>query len=401
MQKIIKILMCFTISLLLLGSCEESKRFEISRNDNTPPGKPTFVSSKPLLGGARVFFIPPDDEDLFSIEASYLNTSGKTVRFAVSYFTDSLDVMGFGSAGDHVIELYATDLSGNRSAGVNVTVESLEPAVVTVAKSLQVLSSFASMMFKWTNETLESLYVWVDISYLQNGKRYDNRMVFNTNQTEMRFIDSLKISADEPVTVMVNVRDKFGNTASAKDTTIMLLTDNIIAKNGWSLPVAGTVMGGIAQVNGLFMNEVIDGVLDIDVENYFITYQNNPWNLIIDLGEEYELSRIVTHQRHSGYNTTFGEVDVRGNLYRGDNVLSSNLYGWNETGQAWQLLSRRTIVPPLVKTDNEYMILGKTGDMAFIFPQEPQFSAPTRFIRFEAVNGKYISEITLYGRKSK
>jgi len=390
------------VILIALAGCEESKRYKISGGDTTPPGAPIFLDSRPLVGGARVFFLSPKDEDLLYVEASYISEAGKRLRFSASYFTDSLDVYGFARAGEHIIELCAVDRAGNRSISVHALVESLEPPVVLVAKSVELFSSFASMLMKWNNVLREPVYVWVDLSYTQNGARSEHTAVFTTVQSEIRSIDSLKLYADEPVSVKVSVKDKYNNVVQAKDTTIVLLTDEEIAKDRWSLPSPYSVMGSVLQVDGMRLEAVIDGLIDIDDENYFVTLQPNPWNIIIDLGEEYELSRIVTHQRWSGYaDAVFGILDEQGNLYRGDNVLMYNMYGWDETVSRWELLSRRVINPPVVTVESQYTALGKAGDKAFLYPEEPRFSKPTRWFRFEAVNGKYISEITLYGRKAQ
>jgi len=393
-----------TTVLLLLAiiiGCEESKRFEISGSDNTPPGTPIFIESQPLSGGARIFFQPPPDLDVLYIEASYQNVAGKLIRFAASFAAGSVDVYGLDRAGEHQIVLCAVDRAGNRSENVNVTIIALEPIVVTVANSVDVLSSFASMLVRWQNESEDPLYVWVDISYTQNGVRREHTTVFNTYQTETRSIEGLNLFDNEPVSVKVTVRDKFDQLVLAKDTTIVLLIDAVIPKEGWKFPDVGTEMGDISQVNGLRMDVVKDGLYDIDAENYFFSLVENPWNLIIDLGDEYEISRILTHQRWSGYNASSGVVVVRGNLYRGDNILSSNLYGWDKVNQTWELFSRRVIIPPVVSTEGAYTIMGQEGDMDYIYPDVPQFSKPTRFFRVEAINGSSISEITLYGRKAQ
>ena len=407
MRNIIKFRREIMVILLILKimvqtSCQEAKRFEISGDDRTPPGQPVFVDSEPLLGGARVFFRPPADEDLLYVEASYVNHAGKRLRFAASYFTHYVDVNGFGNEGAHAIELCAVDRAGNRSESVPITVTSLEPVAASVAKSLDVLSSFASMLLKWTNVATEPVFVWVDIVYTQNGAPHEHTIVFNTQQTETRFIEGLNLYAHEPISVKVNVRDKYDNVVHAKDTTIILLTDEIIDKERWRAPEGGTIQGGgITQVSGLRMDVIFDGIVDIDVENYFITSQDNPWNLIINLVDEYELSRIVTHQRWTGFGSTWGQVDFRGNLYRGDNVLTYNVYGWDEVGNRWELFSRVEINEPAVKDATEFTILGKEGDMAFLYPEEPRFSRPTRWLRLEAIEGKWISEITLYGRRAR
>lgn len=389
--------MCFTASLLLLAGCEEAKRYEISGGDSTPPGRPVFLDSEPLPGGARVFFRPPVDEDVLIIEAAYRNSVGETVRFAASYLTYMLDVYGLGSEGEHTIEMYAIDRAGNRSASIFEKVIALEPPVVTVAKSMQVLTSFASMLLKWNNLLEEPLYVSVDLNYMLNGTIRDYTIEFASNKSEdARSIEGLNLFNDEPVSVKVSVRDKFKNTVLAKEASIVLLTDEIIGKTGWRLPAPGVMMGGIEQADGLNMEKLKDGEIDFLLPgNYFTCTEETPWNILIELGDKYEISRIVTHQRRSGGS---GE---QGYLYRGDNVLAYNLYGWDDTYMTWERWSRHNIISPVIKDPTEYTTMGIAGDMAFIFPDVPQFSKPTRWFRLEAVNGQYISEITLYGRKAK
>lgn len=396
MQKIVKIIICFAAPLLLLGSCEESKRYEISGGDGTPPGMPIFLESEPLPGGARIFFQPPADKDVLYIEASYTNINGKMMRFAASFSAGSVDVLGFDREGEHTVDICAVDRSGNRSASFSETVRAFEPIATTVAKTVEVLPSFSSMLVKWKNEDEEPLYVWVDIAYTQDGVPHRYSAAFNTYQTETRSIDSLKLTNGELVSVWVSVGDKYGNVVAAKETEIVLLVDEVLPKDNWSIPVQGTMMGGIVQADGLRLYSIIDGLYDINGENFFFALQSNPWNVIIDLGEEYEISRVVTHQRWTGYDVPSA---LQGNLYRGDNVMTANVYRWD--GMYWYLLSQRRISTPAVKSNAEYTLRGKAGDMTYVFPDEPQFSRATRYFRFEAVNGKYLSEITLYGRKAR
>jgi hypothetical protein len=376
-------------------ACEETKRFEISADDSVLPGEPVFLKAEPLNGGARIFYGRPTDGDLLSIEASYTNEAGKTFRFAASYFTDSLDVIGFGSAGDHQVTLWAVDRAGNRSQSQQITVTSLEPPVSLVARSVTVLPSFGSMMIGWMDLWEANVYVYVDFSYEQNGRPQEYVNVFASNQTEIRVIDSLKLFNREPVTVKVRVEDKYGNSAPAKDTTIVLLTDEKLSKEGWSLLPAGTEIGGVKQSDGLNLPYVIDGLTEEDIlKNYFITEDANPWNILIDLGGNYELSRILTHQRYS-----WTDNSIRGAYYRGENVLAYNMYIWDEETGTWEIVSRNSIYVPLVKQESDYMTLGHAGDMAYLYPGFPQFSKPTRYFRLEAITGRYISEITLYGKK--
>jgi hypothetical protein len=391
-------LLIMLVMVQIFFSCEESKRFEINGDDKTPPGAPVFIASEPLSGGARIFYQPPADEDLLFVEVSYINTSGKEVRFISSLFADSLDVLGFGSAGEHTVTLCAVDRAGNRSKTITQTVVSLEPAVVSVAKSIRVQPSFSSIFVKWENLLQQNIYVFVDYSFSQSGDNYGNTGVFASYNSETRSIDSLKLYNNEPVSVKVTVKDKYDNSAPSIDTVIVLLTDKVMEKSLWSLPAPGFAMGGVTQTNGNQnggdMNKAIDGMTENDdPRNFYLTTEANPWNIIIDLGEQQELSQIVTYQCHS-----YTDDSERGAFYRGNNVLSYNMYIWDEATQAWEFVSRHDIPIPIVKQESDYVTLGNAGDKVFLYPDEPKFSKPTRYFRFEALNGKYISEITLLGK---
>jgi len=82
----------------------------------------------------------------------------------------------------------------------------------------------------------------------------------------------------------------------------------------------------------------------------------------------------------------------------------------DETGViTWDSISRHKIVFPVGLTEMEYKQLGMAGDMAYFYPDEPQFTKPTRWFRYEALfgfssnytstNAISLSEITLYAKK--
>jgi hypothetical protein len=131
---------------------------------------------------------------------------------------------------------------------------------------------------------------------------------------------------------------------------------------------------------------------------------------MIDLGDEYELSRIVTHQR---YNDNSNRDGIRQTYYRSENVGIYAMYIWDDVEQAWDSVSMHKIPFPVGKglTEMDYKQAGAAGDMAFLYPDDPKFSKPTRWFRYQALygfNSNYtntncncLSEITLYGRKKK
>lgn len=135
--------------------------------------------------------------------------------------------------------------------------------------------------------------------------------------------------------------------------------------------------------------------------------KNMPWNLMIDLGDYYELSRIVTHQRHYGSGSS---PVTQGQYYRGENVGSYNMYYWDEDLTQWVLINFHKIPIPIVMSELDYVKAGQAGDMAYMYPNLPDFTKKTRWFRYEAVSdflsnytgtaANTLSEITLYGRKA-
>jgi hypothetical protein len=416
------------MALLLLfsmgfGSCED-ERFEITYGDTVPPKAPTIREEPaPFNGGARLFYNVPDDEDLISVDAEFTASSGKILRFSASYLTNRLDIYGMSDTVDYTVQLFAVDRAGNKSKPVPVTVKPLESVILKVAQTVSVAPAIGSFLIDWSNELKQEVNVYVDYSFNQNGKRRNLTSVFSSNSpSERKFINDL--DASEPVSVQVSVGDKYGNRTQKTDAEqLTLLSDERIPKEKWLLPATNDSIAGIPQCFGN-TNEgrlyyVIDEIVDMGLSlNYLNGNPNNrtglakdghlPWNVIIDLGDYYELSRIVTHQRHGT-----GDLDLtsgmRGNYYKGNNVGRYNMYVLDENTGEWEFLSEHTIPVPAVDTEIDFFRAGQAGDMAFMYPDRPRYTKPTRWFRYEALNGfanNYtstacddLSEITLYGKK--
>ncbi len=73
-------------------------------------------------------------------------------------------------------------------------------------------------------------------------------------------------------------------------------------------------------------------------------------------------------------------------------------------------INEHTIPVPMGLSEIEFVRLGEAGDMAYFYPDNPQYTKPTRWFRYEAVKGfsgnytledaNCLSEITLFGRKA-
>ncbi|MDR2423631.1 MAG: DUF4959 domain-containing protein [Prevotellaceae bacterium] len=417
---------------VMISACKEDKRFEIYSNDKTPPGKPTVDSVKQLYGGARLYFRPPSDEDVLSVNAEYTAANGKLYTFSASYFNDSLDVYGIGDTLKHTINLYALDRGGNKSEYLPYDVYPLEPVVTRVEKSLKVVPGFGSFYVDWYNELMHSVNIYVDFSFTQNGEAKSHQIIYSSLDTVNRhFIKNLTLSPTDKLEVSVRVEDLYGNTtAKLNKGPLYLLQDEQIDKSKWTLPETADSIAGVPQCFGNAVEGRIGNVIDGLIDSYLLanymhtgergivgkpgtgglTGDNVPWSYIIDLGDYYELSRVLTHQRHG----TAGGLDpmARGQYYHSENVGKFNLYYLAETPDSiyWVKMSTHKIPHPKNMNDMEIFKMGRAGDMSYMYPDDPQFSPPTRWFRYEAVanfddnytgrRANCLSEISLYGRKS-
>jgi len=423
-MKVARLIVFTQILLLCVSACKEEERYEPEKKGN-PPGKVENVTYSPFYGGVTLYYDIPKNEDLLQIEAEYTNERNQTMLFTSSFYKDSVSVSGFSDIKEYTVSLYAVNRNGIRSEPVNVKVTPLEPAFTRVARSIIVKPGFSSLVVDWENELQQNIIIYVDFNYTQNGNSYSFTSVFSSNLLkDKRFINDLYLSQNEPVHVKVRVQDIYGNVSENLDQgQLVLLEDNKIPKDKWFLPNPNDSIGGVPMCFGDGYegrnSKVIDDIIDRgDNLNFMHTNSrgrtgrtangNMPWNFIIDLGDYYELSRIITHQRHSG---GLANVD-RGQYYQYENVGIFRLYIWDDATDSWVgPINEHKILQPTGLSGIEYTRLGEAGDMAYFYPDDPQYTKPTRWFRYEAYKGfggnytlddaNCLSEITLYGRKAR
>jgi hypothetical protein len=411
----IKFLLILLSLFLGICACKESGRFEIGYSDSEPPNAPEFVRYTPLYGGARIFYRIPTDKDLLSIDVSYDNPQGKKIWFSTSYFNDSIDVYGFDSEAEHTVQLYAVDRAGNKSEIVNVPVTPLEPAYLKVADGIIVKSGFGSFFLDWVNELGQSINVYLHFSYVKQGVTTEKNLIYTSNEGIVRwFIRDLDGIVD-PVRVTLRVEDQYGNiTGDIDKGSITILQDVPIPKEKWYLPEANDSIGGVPMGfhSGLEGSKdyIADGIIDDGLnQNYSHTRGfgrtglakdgNLPWNIIIDMGAEYELSRIITHQRYFD-----GSSGLQKAYYTGENVQTYRIYLLNESG-VWDTVRLHTIPSYAGTSEMEKYQSGVEGNMTYLYPDDPKFAKSARWFRYEALIGfgnssaGCISEITLYGKQ--
>jgi len=438
----------YVLTVAFLFSCAEEKRFKLSEGSTTPPDTPEFIDYRPLPGGAMIFYNIPYNEDVLTIDAEFVAQNGQTVRFSASYFVDSLAVYGFAEEKEYTFQLYATNRAGIKSKPINVTVIPLESALPKVLENIKVKPAVCSFLLDWENELMQMLNVFVNFSYTEGGTTRNLTRVFSSKKAiERQFILDLDIDDNVPIHVQVWIEDTYGNKSEVIDKgEVFVIRDESLdhTKPEWSFPLPGFNMktgdfvpeyhptsGALLNlpdfpfmVNGsnvegriYFLN---DNIIDhANITNFIHTdcngsnnpYRGRPWNVFIDLGDYYELTRITTWQRRFDGPPEPGDSgnENLGALYRnGENVGYYAMYRWDEETDDWEFLNDYRI-PNLrnmgLGTLEIVMKHYREGDQTYILP-DPGFTKPTRWFRYEAIAGfgtntdfQCLSEISFHGRK--
>ncbi|MDR2382377.1 MAG: DUF4959 domain-containing protein [Prevotellaceae bacterium] len=411
--------------IFLVCSCSEEKRFDINSEDSVPPAAPVISRYEPSNGSVRIFYTPPSDNDVISVDAQYTRKSdGEVFHFSTSYFSNSIEVYGLADTVIYDLELYAVDRAGNQSPKITYQVKPLESAILKVKQSMVVKGGFDALFARWTNELTEPVNVFIDYSFTMDGTARSLTRVFTSQAMSNRYyITDLTLPPDSPIKTQFRISDNYGNYTDPVDVgNLYVLKDVEISKMDadrnplWSLPEVNTVPlaeygNTVSQVFGNVMDgnilRVIDGTIDQNENlNYLMAESPHPWSLMIDLNDYYELSRIVTHQRHTKSGGAEESVK-RGNYFTGDNIGRYRMYRWDDETSAWDTISVHTIpMPQGTLSQLDWNKLGRAGDMAYMYPDEPAYTKPTRWFRYEALgsfgmlyypaNGGSLSEITLY-----
>jgi len=433
-KRILYLLMLIT---LCVSACKEQGRYEPTVGSTTPPGPPTDISWQPLYGGARFHYTIPRDEDLISVNAEYTNERGETFFFSSSFYKDSVDVYGFGAEKDYTVYLYGVNRAGKESNKVPVQVIPLEPAISRVVKTLDLKAGFSSFFLDWENELEQVVNIYIAYKYNEQGVARDLVRVFSSNKLkERQFVNDVFAGPTDPINVKVNVEDRYGNTSEVVDFgDIYLLEDYSFDKSIMSFPEAndstiilrnGTRFNtGVPALFGESyegrMSKLIDDVIDRgDNLNFFHTGGrgrtgfskdgNLPWNVIMDLGDYYQLSRINTVQRHTGSLNDPNSSINREQYYRSENCGEFRLYYFDEDILEWVLCSEQRTPIPEGLSELQYVLLGEAGDQAYMYPDDPQYTKPTRWFRYECLHcfdsnytstdANCMSELTVYGKKA-
>lgn len=409
----------FLFAIGITGCKTESENMK----ETTPPGQITDILFTPGSGGGYFTYTTPSDEDFLYARAEYTTDAGKRISKTSSVYSDTLYIEGLGTVKEYEIKLYSVDRNSNESAPVIQRITPKEPTVTEIANSLDIVGGFSSVLVTIKNPMEQPIDIYIDIKQGESNFL----KVYSSNKKEERiFIKELEA---KPYNITAYVKDNYQNTSSTKDFgTITPMEDYELPKEKFSFLRDQLLYGDkwdydsidwakqtpLPEWKPLYTPDSLknaresafegniakfwDNMTDENAElslNYFHTgSQTYPFSYYIDLGRSVRVSRMRLWQRAS-------------NPYAGEQVKTCEIWINNDDNPAdgildnWEYVGTYTILKPSSAIEATREL--KEGHEFWMYPDNPQFTKPFRYLRYKAIkqmgggSSGCMSEITLYG----
>jgi hypothetical protein len=378
----------FFVLMSVITSCKEESIGQIPIDD-IAPGKVTDIEIKNIPGGAIITYKLPNDEDLLYVKGVY--NLRDTVRSEVksSLYTDTLKIFGFGDTNPKQVTLYAVDRSQNESEGVNVTVNPLEPPVITIANTLRVVEDFGGIHLYWENENRDEISVVVT--------REDENMEYVTIETfynSMKEADGAVRGLDTiPGNFAIYVQDRWLNRSEIRHETLTPLYETQFDRLLYR-PIV--LPNDEPTAWGWVLQNIFDGIIGDQGFHTANAQGRWPQSFTIDLGIKGRISRIKTYQRQGSWIYSHGN-------HKKFEVWGAETLDTSGNWDSWiKLMDCESIKPsglPMGQTSGEDVAWAAAGEEFINSPENP----PVRYIRInvtETWSGgdfHHLSELEVFG----
>lgn len=233
----------------VLFSCTKDKNYnEPASNDKTKPGIVTNVRVENFNGGAHIIYTLPNSPNLLYVTAGYEIRKGVKRETKASYYTDTITVQGFATAGEYQVTLEAVSRANVKSDPVQVTVHPQEPYYKLAAATIQLSADFGGVNVRAQNPNKRAFgYILLELDPIVNEygiveQHYDAAEAVNFSVRGYN-TDARRFGA--------YIRDEWGNTSDTVFAEISPLFETQLNKSlffkyalpsdteigyGWDLP---------------------------------------------------------------------------------------------------------------------------------------------------------------------
>jgi hypothetical protein len=383
------ILSFISFSILILG-CNEDKH-EPNGSDNIPPGKVVVNSIINRPGGAVIKFTPPTDLDLLYIKGKYFNEKDEKKEVIVSSYIDSLNINGFGLAGNYEVKVTALDLGNNESAPVTAEISPLEAPIHAILESIQGIEDFGGINISYENPTRAS--VSLNMSIENDNGDVVFKESFYTSQSDSSY--SFRGYESKLTVFVIYVEDRWGNQTEQRKFEVTPLEDVFLDKQLFSIvPMPGDE--SFSQY-GFSANQIWDGSWSNQWNCGHTNFLSLPHQLSIDLGQNVKLNRFKLYQRGGS------ELYKHGNprefrLYGRENLDNLPIYDPSKPGDGWILLGgfesfKPSGLPPGSNTEEDYLFQDNGEDFVFSLEARKKNIRYIRFVNDRSWNNQMVTVI--------
>ena len=378
-----------SFSILIFG-CTEDKH-EPNGSDNIPPGKVVINSIINRPGGAVINFTPPTDLDLLYVKGKYFNEKNENKEVIVSSYIDSLNINGFGLAGDYEVQVTALDLGNNESVPVTAEISPLEAPIHAILESIEGVQDFGGVNISYDNPTRAS--VSLNMSIENDNGDIVFKESFYTSQSDSSY--SFRGYDAEPTIFVIYVEDRWGNQTVRKKLEITPLEDVFLDKQLFSI----VSMPGDESFSeyGFSANQIWDGSWSNQWNCGHTNFLPLPHQLSMDLGQNVKLNRFKLYQRGGS------ELYKHGNpkkfrLFGRDNLDNLPIYNPSNPGDGWVLLGefesfKPSGLPPGSNTEEDYLFQDNGEDFVFNLEARQKSVRYVRLVNDESWNNQMVTVI--------
>lgn len=389
----------YLIAAIIFSCCYSCKKEGKAYIDKNAPA-PAQISGLKITstpGGAIITYKIPDDPNLAYVKAEYEIQPGVFREAKSSYYTDTLELVGYGDTLSHEVKIYSVGRNEKESEPLSLNVKPLTPPVKSVFKTLTLTATFGGVYITFKNSTQANLAITVMMDTTGLGT-WHTLTTYYTAELEGSFaargLDTIERK------FAVYIQDHWNNSSDTLTELLTPIYEQLIPKSLFKVyPLNGDTWNDPSlpqyPIQNLW-NDIVNTHEDI----FAIQVAPLPNWFTLDLGEEVLLSRMKLYQRLPyPFNAAWPRVFE----IWGSDAPNAN----GDWDNSWQLLGHFEFRKPsglpgtqYTADDLDYVAAGED----FIFPD----GIPTvRYIRFKLLDtyggaGKYqLGELTFWGQVKK
>lgn len=379
------------IGILVVIATQSCKQSDIAPtiNDGVAPGPVTGVTATNLSGAATLKYSLPSDPDVLYVKAVYKTKQGVERETKVSYYNNTITVVGFADTDAYEVKLYAVDKGGNVSQPTSVTVNPLMPPYKVIRNSLEAIANFGGIDVSFQNAT-EADIAMVVIAPDSLG----DFATLNTNYTTLKQGKFMTRDLKAVETKFgIYVRDRWGNVSDTLNVTLTPIYEERLDRTKMKALALQTntdsPLGYGGSIAGLFDGSLTGGMYhtgDAGRMPQWFTY---------DMGVSAKLSRMAWWMRPGFYFNLHSprKVEVWGS---NDPSPNGSFDGWVKLTDYEQIKPSGLPNGQLSTADNDAANAGETITIPLDAPK-------VRYIRFKTLSnwssGTYVQiyEIAMWG----